>query len=112
MPSLASRKASICCMFSFSASCTLVVNPQHAICSRLILYWKLPPPSGLSCIVKDSGLTLLKIRGIIILSCLRRKQVGPSKIGSPDGCCLDCSSRNLHFGQGDRKSVPQAKTPD
>src|SRR5664280_1312095 len=40
MPSLAFRKASICSRFSFSASCTLVVNPQHAIRSRLILYWK------------------------------------------------------------------------
>src|ERR1035437_10416488 len=30
MPSLAFRKASICSRFSFSASCTLVVNPQHA----------------------------------------------------------------------------------
>src|SRR5664279_5460936 len=54
MPSLAFRKASICSRFSFSASCTLVVNPQHAICSRLILYWKLPPPSGSSCIGQDS----------------------------------------------------------
>src|ERR1022692_1905234 len=53
MPSLASRKASICSRFSFSAWCTLVVNPQHAICSRLILYWKPPPPSGSSCIGKD-----------------------------------------------------------
>src|ERR1039457_4255029 len=40
MPSLAFRKASICSRFSFSASCTLVVNPQHATRSRLILYWK------------------------------------------------------------------------
>src|SRR5664279_1235319 len=39
MPSLAFRKASICSRFSFSASCTLVVNPQHATRSRLILYW-------------------------------------------------------------------------
>src|SRR5664279_734253 len=54
MPSLAFRKASICSRFSFSASCTLVVNPQHATRSRLILYWKLPPPSGSSCIGKDS----------------------------------------------------------
>src|ERR1017187_7104572 len=53
MPSLAFRKASICSRFSFSASCTLVVNPQHATRSRLILYWKLPPPSGSSCIGKD-----------------------------------------------------------
>src|SRR5664280_3249696 len=53
MPSLAFRKASICSRFSFSASCTLVVNPQHAICSRLILYWKLSSPSGSSCIGKD-----------------------------------------------------------
>src|ERR1035438_10150225 len=43
MPSLAFRKASIYSRFSFSASCTLVVNPQHATRSRLILYWKLPP---------------------------------------------------------------------
>src|SRR5664279_1903052 len=57
MPSLAFRKASICSRFSFSASCTLVVNPQHATRSRLILYWKLPPPSGSSCIGKDSDLT-------------------------------------------------------
>src|SRR5664279_6456041 len=55
MPSLAFRKASICSRFSFSASCTLVVNPQHATRSRLILYWKLPPPSGSSCIGKDCG---------------------------------------------------------
>src|SRR5664279_988368 len=48
MPSLAFRKASICSRFSFSASCTLVVNPQHAIRSRLISYWTLPPPSGSS----------------------------------------------------------------
>src|ERR1017187_8489802 len=54
MPSLAFRKASICSRFSFSASCTLVVNPQHATRSRLILYWKPPPPSGSSCIGKDS----------------------------------------------------------
>src|ERR1039457_1467317 len=54
MRSLAFRKASICSRFSFSASCTLVVNPQHATRSRLILYWKLPPPSGSSCIGKDS----------------------------------------------------------
>src|SRR5665811_2528842 len=40
MPSLAFRKASICSRLSFSASCTLVVNPQHATHSRLILYWK------------------------------------------------------------------------
>src|SRR5664279_3819414 len=53
MPSLAFRKASICSRFSFSASCTLVVNPQHATCSRLILYWNRPPPSGSSCIGKD-----------------------------------------------------------
>src|ERR1022692_4901300 len=52
MPSLAFRKASICSRFSFSASCTLVVNPQHATRSRLILCWKLPPPSGSSCIGK------------------------------------------------------------
>src|ERR1035437_9201431 len=58
MPSLAFRKASICSRFSFSASCTLVVNPQHAICSRLILYWNRPPPSGSSCIGKDSQLLL------------------------------------------------------
>src|SRR5664279_6338904 len=57
MPSLAFRKASICSRFSFSASCTLVVNPQHATRSRLILYWKLPPPSGSSCIGKDYILT-------------------------------------------------------
>src|ERR1035438_4756071 len=57
MPSLAFRKASICSRFSFSASCTLVVNPQHATRSRLILYWKLPPPSGSSCIGKDSHST-------------------------------------------------------
>src|ERR1035437_6871440 len=56
MPSLAFRKASICSRFSFSASFTLVVNPQHATRSRLILYWKLPPPSGSSCIGKDSQL--------------------------------------------------------
>src|ERR1035437_4099869 len=55
MPSLAFRKASICSRFSFSASCTLVVNPQHATRSRLILCWKLPPPSGSSCIGKDYG---------------------------------------------------------
>src|ERR1035441_8973209 len=61
MPSLAFRKASICSRFSFSASCTLVVNPQHATRSRLILYWKLPPPSGSSCIGKD--FTLQKIAG-------------------------------------------------
>src|SRR5664280_1582172 len=54
MPSLAFRKASICSRFSFSASCTLVVNPQHATRSRLILCWKLPPPSGSSCIGQDS----------------------------------------------------------
>src|SRR5664279_6424265 len=54
MPSLAFRKASICSRFSFSASCTLVVNPQHATRFSLILYWKLPPPSGSSCIGKDS----------------------------------------------------------
>src|SRR5664279_2654072 len=40
MPSLAFRKASICSRFSFSASCTLVVNPQTASRFRLILYWK------------------------------------------------------------------------
>src|ERR1039458_4302396 len=57
MPSLAFRKASICSRSSFSASCTLVVNPQHATRSRLILCWKLPPPSGSSCIGKDSALT-------------------------------------------------------
>src|ERR1017187_109422 len=57
MPSLAFRKASICSRFSFSASCTLVVNPQHATRSRLILCWKLPPPSGSSCIGKDWLLT-------------------------------------------------------
>src|SRR5271157_2382557 len=34
----------------------------------------------------------------IILSCLRTKQVGPSKIGTPDGCCLDCNSQNRQFG--------------
>src|SRR5664280_3413127 len=59
MPSLAFRKASICSRFSFSASCTLVVNPQHATRSRLILYWKLPPPSGSSCIGKDSPFRLI-----------------------------------------------------
>src|SRR5665811_1963202 len=48
MPSLAFRKASICSRFSFSASCTLVVNPQHATRSRLILCWKLSSPSGSS----------------------------------------------------------------
>src|SRR5271157_6248723 len=32
------------------------------------------------------------MRDIIILSCLRTKQVGPSKIGFPDGCCLDYGS--------------------
>src|SRR5664279_4328162 len=53
MPSLAFRKASICSRFSFSASCTLVVNPQHDTRSRLILCWKLPPPSGSSCIGQD-----------------------------------------------------------
>src|ERR1019366_9045457 len=56
MPSLAFRKASICSRLSFSASCTLVVNPQHATRSRLILCWKLPPPSGSSCIGKDFNL--------------------------------------------------------
>src|SRR5664280_142486 len=56
MPSLAFRKASICSRFSFSASCTLVVNPQHATRSRLILCWKLPPPSGSSCIGQDYDL--------------------------------------------------------
>src|ERR1039457_7246296 len=61
MPSLAFRKASICSRFSFSASCTLVVNPQHATRSRLILYWKLPPPSGSSCIGKDCRLTVGQI---------------------------------------------------
>jgi hypothetical protein len=35
---------------SFSASCTWMVNPQHAIRSRLILCWNLPSPSGSSCI--------------------------------------------------------------
>src|ERR1035438_10537051 len=53
MPSLAFRKASICSRFSFSASCTLVVNPQHATRSRLILCWKLSSPSGSSCIGRD-----------------------------------------------------------
>src|SRR5664279_1515109 len=40
------------------------------------------------------------MRDTIILSCFRTKQVGPSKIGSPDGCCLDCASSNCQFGQG------------
>src|ERR1035437_719124 len=38
MASLALRKAWICSRLSFSASCTWMVNPQHAISSRLILY--------------------------------------------------------------------------
>src|ERR1017187_8664495 len=66
MPSLAFRKASICSRFSFSASCTLVVNPQHATRSRLILCWKLPPPSGSSCIGIDCRLTLGGHRRILI----------------------------------------------
>src|SRR6266567_32848 len=38
MASLAFRKASICSRLSFSASCTWMVNPQHPIPFRLILY--------------------------------------------------------------------------
>src|ERR1035438_10529207 len=67
MPSLAFRKASICSRFSFSASCTLVVNPQHATRSRLILYWKLPPPSGSSCIGKDYLSKKHPTRNIIVV---------------------------------------------
>src|ERR1019366_5340756 len=67
MPSLAFRKASICSRFSFSASCTLVVNPQHATRSRLILCWKLPPPSGSSCIGKDCGLHFVDPEGVVLL---------------------------------------------
>src|SRR5664280_3145882 len=68
MPSLAFRKASICSRFSFSASCTLVVNPQHAICSRLILYWKLSSPSGSSCIGKDYVFTNREFSGTILFA--------------------------------------------
>src|SRR5713101_1261019 len=39
MASLALRKVWICSRLSFSASCTWMVNPQHAIRSRLILHW-------------------------------------------------------------------------
>src|ERR1039457_3963456 len=39
MAPLAPRKASICCKFNVSASCTRLVNPQHDIPFRLILYW-------------------------------------------------------------------------
>src|ERR1035437_9961671 len=67
MPSQAFRKASICSRFNFSASCTLVVNPQHAIRSRLILYWKLPSPSGSSCIGKDCHCTYLPHRATLLL---------------------------------------------
>ena len=55
---LAFRNASICSRFSFSASCMLVVNPQHATRSRLTLYWKLTPPSGSSCIGQRLGLDI------------------------------------------------------
>src|SRR5664279_3638670 len=74
MPSLAFRKASICSRYSFSASCTLVVNPQHATRSRLILYWKLSSPLGSSCIGKDSPLRRpLPCVIIISLYCSRRR---------------------------------------
>src|ERR1019366_6216626 len=44
-----------------------VVNPQHATRSRLILYWKLPPPSGSSCIGKDYLLTS-HVRTMIVVT--------------------------------------------
>jgi hypothetical protein len=41
---------------------------------------------------------LLKTGDIEILFPLRTKQVGPWKIDSHDGCCLDCGSQNRRFG--------------
>src|SRR5664280_2210502 len=81
MPSLAFRKASICSRFSFSASCTLVVNPQHATCSRLILCWKLPPPSGSSCIGKDFAYTWAGAPLYNVFSCLHSPRSGSSPSG-------------------------------
>src|SRR5664280_674597 len=85
MPSLAFRKASICSRFSFSASCTLVVNPQHATRSRLILYWKLPPPSGSSCIGKDFAFSTVSIRPTIQLSINSINQEEQNGLGSHAG---------------------------
>src|SRR5664280_2238626 len=81
MPSLAFRKASICSRLSFSASCTLVVNPQHATCSRLILCWKLPPPSGSSCIGKDFAYTWAGAPLYNVFSCLHSPRSGSSPSG-------------------------------
>src|SRR5439155_22285792 len=41
---LALRNAAICCRLSFSASCTLVVNPQHATLLQAHLVLESPSP--------------------------------------------------------------------
>ena len=68
--------------------------PWHRTSFRVI-----PPLNSAGQLAKP-GSPLLKMRDIIILSCLRTKQVGCSQIATPDGCCLDCGLRNRHFGQG------------
>src|ERR1019366_1740395 len=101
MPSLAFRKASICSRSSFSASCTLVVNPQHATRSRLILCWKLPPPSGSSCIGKDSQLTWGAPTHIIPVS---RTQFWARGTGVPRGRI----GRGRTYGQEEAGSFQEA----
>src|ERR1700677_4879316 len=56
IPSLASKSWRISSRLNLSASCTLIINPQHVLSLRLILYWKQALPSGSSCIGKDSPL--------------------------------------------------------
>src|SRR5664280_3446511 len=104
MPSLAFRKASICSRFSFSASCTLVVNPQHATCSRLILCWNRPPPSGSSCIGKDSGLTLFS--RVSTVESHPVNQLGPG-LFLANSCSRVPSSHRRNWEAGVKPALPR-----
>ena len=44
-----------CSRFSFSASCMLVVNPQHAICSRLLVVLETDVPFRLILLLEKTG---------------------------------------------------------